>query len=146
MPGNVCYVPELGGYQEVIAVAAPAVQTDWAYEVPAGSEMYFDSIMFRFAADGNAANRQLRAYMYGPDNFDIYRLWFTTVVTAGQTVTVSLWVGNSRTDDLTTTNYSDALPDMRLPALSDVGSAITNMQVGDQISDVRLNVTRWKVV
>lgn len=146
MPGNVCYVPEIGGYQEVIEVAAPAAQTDWVYEVPAGSEMCFDSIMFRFTADANFANRTIRLYIYGPDNWDLVRWEFSTVVAAHAAVTISLWVGNPRGDDLTVTNYSDAAPDMRLPALSDVGSIITNMQVGDQVSDIRLNVKRWKVV
>lgn len=146
MPGNVCYVPELHGFQEVIVVPDPAAATDWTYAVPAGSEFYIDSVMFLFVADANVFGRTLRMSLTTPAAAFLVRWWFTTPIVATETVTVSLWIGNPRPDNRTYFNYSDALPAMRLPAGSNIATGILNMQVGDQISDIRLNVKRFRVV
>jgi hypothetical protein len=143
--GNNAYVPENGGFQEIITVADPAIGTDWNYEIPAGFEYVIETVAFNLTTAGGGANRQMRMSITILGVLEAWRLQFTTSFASGATACVSLAMGSQRADDFTNDTWADSMPDMRMIEGMRIESAIISLGAGDQIADIRMSAKRWKV-
>ena len=132
---------------EIINVPAPAVATDFAYTLEEGYTYFLQALTFTYAADANAANRIMLPYIYLADKL----LWVkphTYIVTLNETIVFNLVAGgddidHSATFSLISLRLSNKI---YLPGETRITSNTTNMQVGDQISDIFLHVQKWPIL
>lgn len=147
MPGNLCYVPENGGEVLVEAVANPAAGADWLFTVPDGFEYLFSVVWYQLVtASAPHTHDATFVFLQMPGALVLHQNDLHAVI-QDETHRFNLYLGASRTADVAGPNdiVSGALPNVRLPSGFQIGSQTETLDVGDQYSDIRLTVVRWKV-
>lgn len=120
----------------VVQVTQPAAATDWSVTVPGGKVWAPLAFTATFVTDANVANRDLSLQIGDQTNL---LAAFDAVANqaAGQTNVVTYCTGGGLGAGGTTHGTSTTpIPDLALPAGFTISSHTTNLQVGDQWSNI----------
>lgn len=123
--------------------ANPAAGADFVYSPPLYTFAKVEAISYTLVTDANVANRYPGIQISYPPGYTIYHTP-GTVITAGLTSIITLWVGGPQTPSFVANRYTGSLPDnLWLEQGVTLSSEIRQIQVGDAITNVRLLLRRW---
>jgi len=140
-------IPPENGYMEMQQLANPAVGSNFDFTIPDVFNEWryrIHSLHFHLHTDANVANRFVGIYLYRQGG--AYVLWrsFVQTVVAGDDLD---FVFDSQARELTTNGINAwwwyRLPHCELTSWFRLGSCISGLQVGDQISDIEVTYRRW---
>lgn len=139
-------VPLKFGQQRITAIADPAVATNFVYTPSTRLIEQLISIIFRYIADANAANRS-PVFNVTDSSGIIMKFGTNQGQTASQDFNYSLTeaAGNFENGNLTP-NYSQIeIPrNLIIPLDGTIASAFSNIQAGDQISAITVVTRVWQ--
>lgn len=130
-------------FSEVLSVASPAVATGFTFTNTGSYWLLLDAISFRLVSDGNAANRQIKLVIADGSSVALATLPSASVQTASLTWDYTYSVDFSTFNTVVSTAVTSPLPWIFLQPEYTVTVTIGAVQVGDQISNIRLYAERF---
>jgi len=124
--------------------ANPAAASDFIFAVPARRRLQILSISFILANDANAANRNV-GLIFDDSALVFDRCGLTPNFTANETITFQFYKG-AGTEIIEAGGGRIWAPlngELYLVTGDSIRSQVTNMQVGDQISDIVIRAKVW---
>jgi len=140
-------IPPENGYMEMQHPADPPVATNWAFAPPLVFNEWryrIHSLHFQFQTDANVINRIVGLRLSrGGVGYTLWRYYVQTVPAND----ISGFVFDSQVDEPSLNGINGwwvyRLPHCELTSWFQLSTAILNMQVGDQISDIEVTYRRW---
>jgi len=124
--------------------ADPAVGTDFLFHCPENLRIKLIGLTFQLVTDANVANRNVEIYI--TDGTNICPTFTAAGLQVASETVIYYWAPGARIYDGTAAGlnmYQPLSDDLFLEPSEYLGSIVTNIQVGDQISDIVYRVQYW---
>lgn len=127
------------------SVPTPAVATGWSFVDPGTMESVVVACSFRLVTDANAASRIVVFSFTDSQGTAIFPVASPFTQAASKTTDYTFAVGIQQFGANDAANIGCGIPALKLRSGLGISVSVTAVQVGDQISRVRLGLSQWPV-
>jgi len=130
-------------WPEIIAIVDPPAGSGITRRIPSETFERLDTVRVRLTASAAVANRFVSVDALDGDDNILTRVQSATAITAGQTSRITFARNIAAVLSGGTTEQLLPLPDVLYPPGCEFRVTVGNIDVGDQLSEVRLIVSRY---